>query len=80
MLPQLMNIKECSERLRIPVGTLRNWCSQKRIPYLKVNGRCLFDPREIEKWLEGSMIREEDLSNYRFSHRRSRGAQPATKG
>jgi len=75
-----MNIKECSERLRIPVGTLRNWCSQRRIPFLKVNGRCLFDPREIERWLEGSMIREEDIPNYSLSHRRSKVNPLAIKG
>ncbi|MCX5804051.1 MAG: helix-turn-helix domain-containing protein [Proteobacteria bacterium] len=80
MLPQLMNIKECSERLRVPIGTLRNWCSQKMIPYLKVNGRCLFDPREIERWLEGSVHREEDPNDYRFSRRGARVTHPATKG
>ena len=61
MIPQLLNIKECAERLRIPVGTIRNWCSQKRIPYVKVGGRCLFDPRELERWLEGSTVREQEL-------------------
>ena len=35
-----LTIKEASEYLRIPVGTLRNWTSNGRIPYRKI-GRCV---------------------------------------
>jgi len=59
MIPQLLDIKDCSQLLKIPVGTLRNWVSQKRIPYVKLGGRCLFNPKEIERWLEESTIREQ---------------------
>lgn len=71
MIPQLMDIKECSELLKISIGTLRHWCSQKKIPYLKLHGRCLFDPREIDRWLEKLKIQEKDFfdnySNYKHS-------------
>ena len=67
MIPQLWDIKECSERLRIPVGTLRNWVSQKRIPYVKLGGRCLFSEIDLRRWIEDSTIKEEsnltDLSH-----------------
>jgi len=58
MIPEMLGIKELSARLGLPVGTLRNWVSERKIPFTKVGGRTLFDPREIERWLEATTVRE----------------------
>ena len=44
---KLIDIKELSERISVPKGTLYNLVYLRRIPYVKA-GRCLrFDPDEV---------------------------------
>ena len=38
--PALINIAELSKRLAVAKGTLYNWVSQRRIPFVKI-GSCL---------------------------------------
>ncbi len=56
---QLIDIMELSKRLSIPTGTLYNWVSQKRIPFVKIGRRVLFDLDEIEKWVEKMTVQPE---------------------
>lgn len=45
--PALININELAQQLHIAKGTLYNWVSLRRIPFIKA-GRCLrFDPKEV---------------------------------
>jgi len=62
-MTQLLTLEEVAARLRVAPGTLRNWVSAKRIPVVKLGTRCLFDPREIERWIEANTQRERDLSS-----------------
>ena len=59
MSVHLLSVAETAERLGIAVQTLRNWISQKRVPYIKVGRRTMFDPREIERWLSLHTVREQ---------------------
>ena len=49
---RLINIDELSEYLSTPVGTLYQWISQKRIPYVKLGRSVRFDLEEINQWLK----------------------------
>ena len=52
---ELIDIKELSKRKSIPVATLYSWRHREVIPQkamLKVQGKLLFDPTELDKWLE----------------------------
>jgi len=33
-------------------GTIRNWCSEGRFPFVSVGTRVLFDADEVERWLD----------------------------
>jgi predicted DNA-binding transcriptional regulator AlpA len=51
---KLIDIDELSESLSIPQTTIYSWRHQGAIPQqamLKVRGKLLFDPIEIEKWI-----------------------------
>ncbi len=62
MLPKLLSAHEVAVLLGVHKVTIYDWVSQRRIPFVKVGGRTMFDPREIERWLEGSTVREQELS------------------
>ena len=59
---RLMNIKELSEYLGTPVGTLYQWVSQRRIPFVKLGRSTRFDIEKIQKWINENSTGEK-LSN-----------------
>jgi hypothetical protein len=48
---RLLNAKELSEQYNIPLWTIRAYCSQRRIPHLKVGARVYFEVVAIDAWL-----------------------------
>ena len=57
----LIDVKQLSESTGLSVFTLYSWINQKRIPYVKVGRLVRFDPRKIEKWIEGNSVEERNL-------------------
>lgn len=53
-----IGIKELTEYLSIPKGSLYVMVCEKRIPYLKIGKRLKFDLQEIEVWLKDKRIKE----------------------
>jgi excisionase family DNA binding protein len=53
---QLLSAKVTAQKLGVALPTLRAWCSQRRIPYLKLGRRVLFDPVELEKFIESRRV------------------------
>jgi len=49
--PALWDIETLASRLRVAPSTVYGWCSSRRIPYLKIGGRVLFDPEAIAAWI-----------------------------
>jgi len=49
---KLLTIKELSEFLNIPVGSIYNLVYRRRIPFVKVEHLLRFNLEEIEKWLQ----------------------------
>jgi len=48
---ELLTIEEAAAFLRIPKGTIYNWTSQKRIPFIKVGRGLRFSRPALEGWL-----------------------------
>jgi len=61
MEKELLTIKEISEYLKIPVTTLRCWCSRKVIPYKKLGHLVRFSKEEIDRWVEEHSVKEEAI-------------------
>jgi excisionase family DNA binding protein len=52
MSPKLWSVPEVAEFLGLAVGTVYHLLSQKRLPCVRISGRCVrFDPRQIEAWV-----------------------------
>ena len=58
MFKRYIGVKELSEYLSIPVGTLYVWVCYKRIPYTKMGKLLRFDLQEIDKWAEERKVKE----------------------
>jgi excisionase family DNA binding protein len=60
MEKRLFNIDELSTYLAVPRGTIYNWISQKKLPYVKIGRRVKFDKEDIDK-----MINEKKVLAYK---------------
>lgn len=50
-MSQLLNIGQVAEMLNVSIPTLYRMTSQKRIPFIKLGQRVLFDPEKVAAWL-----------------------------
>lgn len=53
----LWNIRQLAEATGLSVYTIYTWVSQRKIPYVKVGKRVMFDPVEIRHWIEEHKVR-----------------------
>lgn len=49
--PRLLTAAEVSELLRVPQSTVYELTRTRRIPFLKVGRRTLFDPQLLREWI-----------------------------
>ncbi len=56
MEKRLLNIKELSEYLGIPVNTLYCWVSSGKIPKVKLGRLVKFDIQDINQWIENNKL------------------------
>jgi excisionase family DNA binding protein len=59
-LRRLITAKEASQYLSLSTDTIYHMASLKKLPYLKVGDRILFDVRALDRWIEKHMVREKD--------------------
>jgi excisionase family DNA binding protein len=59
-LRRLITAKEASQYLSLSTDTVYRMASLKRLPYLKIGDRVLFDVQALDHWIEKHMIREKD--------------------
>lgn len=50
-IPQLLNLSELAEKLRVSPHTVRSWVKKGRLRPLRLCRRLLFHPDEIERFL-----------------------------
>lgn len=60
---KLFSVREAAEYLNIAEWTLRSWISQKRIPYVKLGSRTLFDINDLNKWIESHKVEAVEFDN-----------------
>jgi excisionase family DNA binding protein len=59
-LQRLITAKEASQYLSLSTETVYRMASQKKLPYLKIGDRVLFDVKAIDHWIEKHMIKEKE--------------------
>lgn len=51
-----LTVKDAADLLRLSEKTLYNWASERKIPFLKVGGKLLFDEEALERFLENCRV------------------------
>jgi len=59
-LRRLITVKEASQYLSLSTDTVYRMASQKKLPYLKIGDRVLFDVRALDHWIDRHMIKEKE--------------------
>ncbi len=59
-LRRLITAKEAGQYLSLSTDTVYRLASLKRLPYLKIGGRVLFDVKALDHWIEKHMVREKE--------------------
>jgi excisionase family DNA binding protein len=59
-LRRLITAKEASQYLSLSTEMVYRMASQKKLPYLKIGDRVLFDVKALDHWIEKHMIKEKE--------------------
>jgi excisionase family DNA binding protein len=59
-LRRLITAKEASQYLSLSKETVYRMASLKKLPYIKIGDRVLFDVKALEHWIEKHMIKEKE--------------------
>ena len=59
-LRRLITAKEASQYLSLSTDTVYRMASLKKLPYLKIGDRVLFDVKALDHWIERHMTREKE--------------------
>jgi excisionase family DNA binding protein len=59
-LRRLITAKEASQYLSLSTDTVYRMAALKRLPYLKIGDRVLFDVKALDHWIEKHTIREKE--------------------
>lgn len=46
----LLNVKECSEFIKLSIPSIYRLCGEKKLPSYKKSGKLLFSKKELIKW------------------------------
>jgi excisionase family DNA binding protein len=59
-LRRLITAKEASQYLSLSTETVYRMASLKRLPYIKIGNRVLFDMKSLDHWIEKHIIKEKE--------------------
>ncbi len=59
-LRRLITAKEAGQYLSLSTDTIYRMASLKKLPYLKIGDRVLFDIKTIDHWIEKHLIKEKE--------------------
>jgi excisionase family DNA binding protein len=62
-MTELLNVKKLSERISIPVYTIRQLARESKIPSYKIGKAYLFDPEEVINVIKDLTISHEQVKN-----------------
>ena len=72
-LRRLITAKEASEYLSLSTDTVYRMASARKLPYLKVGDRVLFDVRALDHWIEKHMVREKEWKKQELKFEMEKG-------
>ncbi|HSB03614.1 MAG TPA: helix-turn-helix domain-containing protein [Thermodesulfobacteriota bacterium] len=79
-LRRLITAKEASQYLSLSKDTVYRMAASKKLPYLKLGDRVLFDIRSLDQWVEKHLIREKESKRQQLKPEIERGTSGAKPG
>lgn len=61
VLRRLITAKEASQYLSLSTDTVYRMAALKKLPYLKIGDRVLFDLKAIDHWIERHLVSEKEI-------------------
>lgn len=58
---RFLSVRKLAEYLGIKHQTIYSWVSMKKIPYVKMGRRVMFDLRDIEKWIQDRKVEVHEI-------------------
>ena len=55
-MEKLLSIGDIARMLDLSIATIYKYVCQKKIPYLKIGSRVLFDEDKLDKWLQSKEV------------------------
>jgi len=62
-MERLLTVEETSELIRLKPATLYAYTCARKIPFLKVGTRVLFESEVLEKWVKERRVKMIDVAN-----------------
>jgi excisionase family DNA binding protein len=59
-LRRLITAKEAGQYLSLSTDSIYRLASQRKLPYLKIGDRILFDVKALDHWIEKHMVKEKE--------------------
>ena len=59
-LKRLITAKEAGQYLSLSTETIYRMAAAKKLPYLKIGDRVLFDIKSLDRWVDNHLIREKE--------------------
>lgn len=60
-MPQLLTIKQLSEKLSVPVSTLYQWVNEQKIPVVRLPNGLRFDEKKIQTWVDERTVKSKAI-------------------
>lgn len=55
-MENLLNVAEAAERLGISRHTLNGWVSKRKVPFVKLGRRTLFNPADLDRMIKAATV------------------------
>jgi len=79
-LRRLITAREASQYLSLSTDTVYRMAASKKLPYLKIGDRVLFDIKSLDQWVEKHLIREKEWKRQELKHEVEREQSDAKSG
>ena len=79
-LKRLITAKEASQYLSLSTDTVYRMAASKKLPYLKIGDRVLFDIKSLDGWIERHLIREKEWKRQELAAENERGKSSPKAG
>ncbi len=79
-LRRLITAKEASQYLSLSTDTVYRMAAGKKLPYIKIGDRVLFDIKSLDQWVEKHLIRDKEWKRQELKPEAEKGKVNSKSG